>query len=215
MTESCWQTSPVIPHIFSVGEIILTVPVSQGCTYSSFRLYLLKTSPLPFVLCLSDQISCLFSNVLYHPLCLCLYSLSLQLKSCLSSRAELRCPLLCVVQQLLSSLIEHPRAFARPVTFTVVCFACSCLFTQLLSMVQSPGVQRWTRWSLLSQGKVDAFSVTVASMFGEVYFFLIFIYLLTALGLHCSVQALCCCAWTLSSCCERELLSSCGLWVSH
>ena len=103
--------------------------------------------------------------------------LSLQLKSCLSSRAELRCPPLCVVQQLLSSLIEQPRAFARPVTFTVVCFACSCLFTQLLYMVQSPGVQRWTRLSLLSQDKVDAFSVTVASMFGEVYFFkFLFIY---------------------------------------
>ena len=41
MTESCWQNSPVIPHIFSVGKIILTVPVSQGRTYSSFRLYVL------------------------------------------------------------------------------------------------------------------------------------------------------------------------------
>ena len=47
------------------------------------------------------------------------------------------------------------------------------------------------------------------------FFFLIFIYLLTALGLYCSIQALRCCAWTLSSCCERGLLSSCGLWVSH
>ena len=94
-----------------------------------------------------------------------------------------------------------------------VCLACSCLFTQLLHMVQSPGVQRWTRWSLLFQD-INAFSGTV---FGEVcfFFFLIFIYLLTALGLYCSIQALRCCAWTLSSCCERGLLSSCGLWVSH
>ena len=49
-----------------------------------------------------------------------------------------------------------------------VCFACSCLFTQLLHMAQSPGVQRWTTWSLLSQDKINAFSGTV---FGEVFFF--------------------------------------------
>ena len=47
------------------------------------------------------------------------------------------------------------------------------------------------------------------------FFFSFNFYLLTELGLYCSVQALRCCAWTLSSCCERGLISSCGLWVSH
>lgn len=98
---------------------------------------------------------------------------SLWLKSCLSFRAELTRPLLRVVQQLLSFLFEIPRAFAPPVALFVVCFAYSCLFTQLMYMVRSLGVQRWTGWSLLlSRDKVDAASLareTMASRFGEAF----------------------------------------------
>ena len=40
------------------------------------------------------------------------------------------------------------------------------------------------------------------------YLFIYLFFILVALGLHC-------CAWTSSTCGERELLSSCGAWASH
>lgn len=128
-----WSLNP----LFSGGKIIPTVPVSLVCTYSSLSLSFLScfpvssswTSPyvplvvlLPSFLCLSVDISCLYlmsiSNVLYHPPCLGLC----QLKSCLCFRAELRCPLLRVVQQLVSFLSDTPEPFAPAIAFVVFCF---------------------------------------------------------------------------------------------
>ena len=67
MTESCWQNSPVIPQIFSVGKIILRVPVSQGRTYSSFRLYVPTRSRVSS----SRLLPCLLSSVSLIRLAVC------------------------------------------------------------------------------------------------------------------------------------------------